>query len=322
LAIRKRADEKHDMLCPGREILTYLAAELPDRVRADHLEWTGRARRAAALTGGPEEEGSMIHVTLFAVLLSASAASQAGGLVCDPSLHVAYPREVPAWDANRPYETIYDWAGSRSEVPLGIGHVARSGRFWWGERHVRLPLHDAPGEAPWGWFADGWLIEPGRRESRPILVGTQGMVETEYEATSFIVLAQRSDDWLRIRFGKPAGARDGTAWVHRCHLARESLAFERWEDRLLSDEISPLFFRDEAPQALFERPEDDSPQVMRIAGDYHLEPLGFEGDWMRVRVKQPSDNCNQPEGVKTYEGWVRWRSAAKGPLVWYHTRGC
>jgi hypothetical protein len=45
---------------------------------------------------------------------------------------------------------------------------------------------------------------------------------------------------------------------------------------------------------------------------------------MHVLVKQPSDYCAEPGAVKVkaHEGWVRWRSPALGPIVWYHTRGC
>ena len=136
------------------------------------------------------------------------------------------------------------------------------------------------------------------------------------------VLESRDDGWLRLRYGRPSEDRDGTAWVHRCHLARESLAFEPWQERFLSDEISPLYVRDRAPRPLRAGPDDDAEEIARIDGDYHLEPLEFQGDWMRVRLKTPSDYCVEPDEVRTEEGWIRWRSAERGPLVWYYTRGC
>jgi hypothetical protein len=56
---------------------------------------------------------------------------------------------------------------------------------------------------------------------------------------------------------------------------------------------------------------------------YAIEPLEFKGDWMRARLKAPSDYCAEPD-VKpaVREGWVRWRDARLGPLIWYYTRGC
>ncbi len=242
-------------------------------------------------------------------------------LNCDPALMANTPPEVPAWDTQAPFVTIYDWSESRAGVPLGVGHVKRISAFWWGG-HVRVPLHEQPGARPWGWFADGWLVDAGPIAGKPVPIGVEGTVETEYEDTSFIVYESRDDGWLRLRYGRPSKDRDGTAWVHRCHLARESLAFEPWQERFLSSEISPLFVRDRSPRPLRAGPDDAADEIARTEGDYHLEPLEFRGDWMRVRLKTPSDNCAEPDEVRTAEGWIRWRSAELGPLVWYYTRGC
>jgi len=243
---------------------------------------------------------------------------------CDPALLATSPGQGLAWNPQTPYETIYDWAGERSEVNLGIGHVRGAGRFLWSGREVHLPLHVEPDGVIWGWFANGWLLEDEGPDAEPRQIGSEGMVETEYEATSLIVLDVRPDGWLRIRYGRPSAGKDGTAWLHRCHLERETLVMERWEDRFLSNEISPLFFRSDDPRKLLSRPDDDAHRLLWIANDYHLEPLGFKGDWMQVLVKQPSDYCGDPNEVrpKTFEGWVRWRAPDRGPLVWYHTRGC
>jgi hypothetical protein len=259
----------------------------------------------------------------YAELESAPAIEKAAS-PCKSGLAATYPEQIPAWNPQSPYETIYDWARKRSDVDLGIGHVRDAGRFLSGGREVRLPLYPEPDGVAWGWFANGWLLEQEGQGATPKKIGSEGMVETEYEATSLIVFEARPDGWLRFRYGRPSAGRDGRAWLHRCHLEREGLALERWEDRFLSDEISPLFFRHDDPRKLLSRPDDDARRVLWIANDYHLEPLGFKGDWMHVLVKQPSDYCGVPEGMrpKTFEGWVRWRSPERGPLVWYHTRGC
>ena len=91
----------------------------------------------------------------------------------------------------------------------------------------------------------------------------------------------------------------------------------------MSGEISPLTFRSPLPHALRAGPAESSERLLWIAGDHHLEPIEFRNDWMRVRVKQPSDYCaGRDIAVAEHEGWVRWRSPDKGPWVWYFTRGC
>jgi hypothetical protein len=127
----------------------------------------------------------------------------------------------------------------------------------------------------------------------PDLEPVSGLVETGYETSSFVVLENRDDGWVRFRYGKPVEGRDGLAWTHACHIEAQGLRFETWEDRFLSDEISPLTFRSPVPHALRAGPAESSKRGLWISGDYHLEV-----------------------------GWMRWRSPEKGPWVWYYTRGC
>ncbi len=62
--------------------------------------------------------------------------------------------------------------------------------------------------------------------------------------------------------------------------------------------------------------------TLEIGDDHALEPLEFRGEWLRVRVRQPSDYGETPTAVQVTEGWVRWWAEGPGPLVWYCTRGC
>ena len=62
--------------------------------------------------------------------------------------------------------------------------------------------------------------------------------------------------------------------------------------------------------------------MSEIDDDYILEPLEVRGEWMRVKVKEPSDYCEFDLTVKSREGWIRWYADESVPLVWYYTRGC
>ena len=321
----------------GRLTRAYTLGELLEDVRSirptvSHFLWLSDLRYAEPLLRLETTEGRQLEfdVGTGEILPAVSSGQHSTPLAhgtqsrleCDPGLLMHAPPEVPSWDSQAPFVTIYDWSDSRAAVPLGIGHVRRISAFWWGGGHVHVPLHEQPGTEPWGWFADGWLVETGPTAGEPAPIGLEGTVETEYEDTSFIVFESRNDGWLRLRYGRPSEDRDGTAWVHRCHLEQGSLAFETWQERFLSDEISPLYVRDRTPHSLLAAPDDDAEEVVQIHGDYHLEPLEVQGDWMRVRLKTPSDYCVEPDELRIEEGWIRWRSAARGPLVWYYTRGC
>ena len=241
-----------------------------------------------------------------------------------PALTIKVPRPAPG---GMPCETIYDWAGSRSAVDLGIGHIRPTkldtSSYWEWHTVAELPLYSAPDGTHWGWFVKGHVMELASGTMTP--VGGQGMVETGYETLSFIALESRADGWLRFRYAKPSAARDGTAWIHACQLAQApgAPAFEPWDARFLSGKISPLYFRTPVPHALRAGPGVEHARLRWIYGDrYHLEPSETAGDWMRVKLVEPSDYCGNPGNVIRLEGWVKWRSSDKGPWVWYYTRGC
>ncbi len=223
------------------------------------------------------------------------------------------------------YETIRDQGVPFDEINLGVGHLRPTEAGWewdWLSKTI-LPLSETPDAPPWGWIANGWLVEAETAQVVPFRMS--GLVETGYEEVSFIVLDGPEDGWLKLRFAPDDPATgDGTAWVPTCSLMGGpiELEMESWDERLTSDEISPLFFRSGAPMVLRDAPRLDGASLGTIEGDYHLEPLEIVGDWMRVLVKQPSDYCMGDLGSETKTGWIEWRSTEVGPAVWYYTRGC
>jgi len=116
---------------------------------------------------------AVLLVALAALPLVAPPANEVQpGVECDLGVPAHAPPEVPSWDSQAPFVTIYDWSESRATVPLGVGHVMRVSAFWWGGGHVRLPLHEQAGAEPWGWFADGWLVETGAKTGALPLIAT------------------------------------------------------------------------------------------------------------------------------------------------------
>jgi hypothetical protein len=265
---------------------------------------------------------------LVAIPVSACVPASLPGQACRvaDSVRVRVPFEAPP-DAS--YATLGRLDVPFAEIPLGIGHVHRSeenpvrdlppGDGDW-LRAMEIPLSASPGGHPSTWIAGGWVVRTGEP---PEALTVHGMVETGYEEPSFVVLERRADGWLQILWPE-AGGELGAAWMPACALDAGPirLEFTSWSDWLLSDRISPLFFRTALPEELRSGPSTASDVVTRIDRDHVMEPLEVRGDWMRVVLKQPSDYCF-PDVVPTrHEGWVRWRSGDLGPRVWYHSRGC
>ena len=249
------------------------------------------------------------------------------GQVCQvpDSVRGMIPAEAPP---ARPYETLRV-TGTRGEsVPLGVGHVHYSdqnpavdlppGANDW-LQGLAFPLSSARDDDPFGWIVEGWILAGGT----PVPLSRSSLVETGYEEASFVVFETHPDGWLRLRYDEIDG-RVGTAWIPTCALAEGPvlLEFTEWSTWLLRETISPLFFRSGSPGGLRSGPSTEAIELPDIADDYILEPLEVQGEWMRVTVKEPSDYCEFDLESSRREGWVRWHDQARGPRLWYFTRGC
>jgi hypothetical protein len=265
---------------------------------------------------------SMRCLTVAAAMLSACG-SAPGAEELPPARP---PLNVPAVSAPRvpegPFRGIYSW-NDWYEAPLGIGHLysteVRDYGAEWVSR-IALPLHAEPEREPWGWIVQGWVVEDG--EELPFDMA--GMVETSYEVLSLIVVEERGE-WLRFRFGGPQARDSGFAWVRldELVLGPDSVVYQTWPDLFMSDLIGPLHFRgQEGPWPLYAQPAATEAMHRVMTRDHAIEPLEVQGEWLRVRVTEPSNYCADPERVAVTEGWLRWWTPTRGPEVWYNTRGC
>lgn len=182
-----------------------------------------------------------------------------------------------------------------------------------------IPIYIEPNGSHWGWIIRGWLIPNGQS---PIALGSDAsfsMLHTDFELFSFPVTQIREDGWFQFQY-TPAG----NAWAHVDHLnlGQLDLAIETWQNRFL--EMGRVVFRRHGlSQSLQTTPDESESDILGLVGpDSFIEPLAFEGDWMRVRVTQPTDGCTSLPGAVTQEGWMRWRDTTNQPLVWYPPKGC
>ena len=270
-----------------------------------------------------------MHVSVLALLVALLAPGVATGSdsAC-PQLPGDPPEPSPItgmpgwWELLAPPLGIAAWHGRLDDAPLGVGHLplvdSADVRYHDWPRGLLLPLWSRPDGAFMGWLAGPRLVPVDDSPSRP-LTGA-GMVETDYEHLTLIVLATRGD-WLQMRLAPGL-----LAWAHACHLGHGAtrLRYEPWE-AFIAAHGDWLHFRNRVPHALRTAPDTVAPRVTWIGNDHELELLEFAGDWMRVRVRQPAWNCvghDRPFPGRGDEGWVRWRDATTGPWTWIYSRGC
>jgi hypothetical protein len=182
-----------------------------------------------------------------------------------------------------------------------------------------IPIYTEPNGSHWGWIISGWLVPNGQT---PLALGRDAsfsMLHTYYDLFSFPVNQIREDGWFQFQY-TPVGK----AWAHVDHLnlGRVDLAIETWQNRFV--DLGQVEFRNHGvSQSLQAVPNDADGRILGLVGtNSFIEPIAFEGDWMRVRVTQPTDGCTFLPGAVTQEGWMRWRNEDDESLIWYPPQGC
>lgn len=199
--------------------------------------------------------------------------------------------------------------------PRDIDSSANNGLEW--IESVNLPLYVTPGGDHWGWIYQGWLIPKGQTY---LAIGRDAgfaMVRSYENLYTFPVLETRADGWFWVQYTP-----GGSAWAHvsQLNLGEMPLAIETWESRL-QDQGSVYFLNSRKAQALRSQPQQTTNMISLIAADSLIEPLEFQGDWMRVRATRPIANCEPLTGAAVSEGWMRWRGEQRESLVWYRPEG-
>lgn len=260
---------------------------------------------------------------LVLLLLMVTFESEAGDSACptpasrpdvSQSTLPTQPRTLEPYSITQTVAHYYD-------APFGVGFLEvieeENQHYYDWMFELVLPVWYTPDTArPLGWLTRGQVYMDTGVET---LTGA-GMVETDYEQTSFIVWETQAE-WLKLRL-----TNDLEAWTHRCHLETAKIRLEHvtWQTFFRRHQ-DWLHFRKPVPHILRTSASVESERVTTIGLDHKLVLLDIRGDWMEVEVTQPDLTCigpDQDEGPSTqHRGWVKWRDE-QGPWVFVYTRGC
>jgi hypothetical protein len=202
-------------------------------------------------------------------------------------------------------------------------------------RQFLLPLYSAPNGQFQGWIACGWIVTSN--PSQKVLLKPE-LFYPGYSGFGFIVLEEQEGEWLRLRYSDSGDIGNGVAWVRvsHLHLGTVPLGFMRWQDRyqgmikdhsrLTSDSTKDwgiLFFsNNKTHYALRAKPSELAKLVSWIDADHSMLPLKIQGDWMYVRVYQPSNFCIGKWQGTVQEGWIRWIDLQHGNRLSEPYKGC
>lgn len=224
------------------------------------------------------------------------------------------PRTLEPYSITQTVAHYYD-------APLGLGFLEvieeKNQHYYDWMFELELPVWHTPDAGRGlGWLLQGQVYS----ETGAATLTGAGMVETEYEHTSFIVW-ETKEDWLKLRL-----TNDMYAWTHRCHLdtAKFRLEVVPWQT-FFRRHADWLHFRKPVPHILRTSPGIESERVTTIGLDHKLVLLDIRGDWMEIEVEQPDLTCRGPDRNEgrsiQHRGWVKWRGQ-RGPWVYVYTRGC
>lgn len=187
--------------------------------------------------------------------------------------------------------SLAGYAGGSDEEPsfsVGYLEISNADKYYYDWlRNIVLPLWTGSDEEAFDGWIRGGRVYPVHNATPYALTGA-GLVETDYESSSFIVHEALDDGWLRIRLK----GEDGEVWTHRCHLqiGAAKLAYNGWES-FLREHGDWLHFRSRVPHMLREEPDASSPRITTIGLDHKLVLREIHGDWMRVTVEQTACAC-------------------------------
>lgn len=85
----------------------------------------------------------------------------------------------------------------------------------------------------------------------------------------------------------------------------------------------PLFFTNDSIKILYTWIEGEQIKIdSNVFNDYVLYPLHVEGNWMKVKLITPSEECELVSEGKIINGWIKYLQDNGRPNVWYFPRGC
>jgi len=200
----------------------------------------------------------------------------------------------------------------------GVGVLRPNGAN--GFTRVDLPLFEEPNGTHWGWLTQGRVYDQQRRRTLADRTDAALLISG---ARAFLVLEQRTDGWLRIRYGHTDDRGRGIAWTRADLSGGRRSTLLTW-NRVFDGGRGVVFRNTISAHNLRAGPSRDAAVTSRLEGaDFDMTVLEIRGDWMRVRVFSPpacagsvaEDLLLGARNTVEQTGWITWRSNGRGPWV-------
>jgi hypothetical protein len=162
------------------------------------------------------------------------------------------------------------------------------------------------------------------RRSKPELLGTEIFREIGFDTYCY-GFDDVQNGYVRIFTPKE------NFWVSVYELHKMDYMIASWKDFILNTTGKlPGFYPKQEGMNLMARPDDNARIITLMKGEeYEITPTGLcKGSWCKVKVKRYkknpciADKNDEPNLLKTFEGWIRIVDPAGNPMVWFYTHKC
>lgn len=167
-------------------------------------------------------------------------------------------------------------------------------------------------------FIDKFIFNPEDRFKQLISTKYQssGSIEFDNETFGLPVCSTRAR-WYEVIYDK--NKQPGFV-----KTSKSKLKYLTWKE-LLPQKF--LFFQSVSDIQFFDKPNGKRQEFELALSenqkyDYIMKPIKTKGNWMKVEIVTPSNNCHFPEIIIKGIFWVKYLDDNGRPLVWYFTRGC
>lgn len=174
--------------------------------------------------------------------------------------------------------------------------------------------------------AGKFVFNPNNRFDNKIIeneeVVTKSHFEFDYETFGLPIVSIKNN-WVEVIIGFDSRENqiNGFAEIQNGHAS-----IHLWADFLLTKDLIFDYWND-VPIAFYDSPNGD--QVYfglepsnQMDYDYIMRAVERQGNWMKVKVTTPSDNCIQREYKIVKEFWIQYLAPDYRPQVFYFPRGC
>jgi len=226
------------------------------------------------------------------------------------------PWRVVSWE---PYAGV-----DPGDLGVGVAYLRRAEDKGAGGGTDTLLLRSAPNAASPPVGAMRYTVNPTNGVASYVVIAPDSLrpnlVEYGYEESGVpFDSTDGTGRWVRGILGFSSAGAAHVGWID---AGQPGVGLVSWVQQLAD---RPIYFPAHAKPAFFATPDTSTPLPVPAGGEdaYATHPLEARGAWLRVRVVEPSDNCEpdaKPRRARTV--WIRYLDDRGRPTVWYYPRGC